>query len=80
MSRTPGARGTGGAAAGRIPVLLYHAVMDDPPGWIAEFTLTPRAFAAHLDAIVASGRTPSPSAPSPTIWPDGRRCRPGPCC
>ncbi|MFV0134298.1 polysaccharide deacetylase family protein [Streptomyces sp. HMX87] len=32
--------------------------MDDPPAWIAEFTLTPREFAAHLDAIVGSGRTP----------------------
>ncbi|MGC3002640.1 polysaccharide deacetylase family protein [Streptomyces sp. G35A] len=32
--------------------------MDDPPGWIAEFTVTPRAFAAHLDAVVDSGRTP----------------------
>ncbi|HET6356530.1 polysaccharide deacetylase family protein [Streptomyces sp.] len=41
-----------------IPVLLYHAVMDDPPDWIAEFTVTPRDFRAHLDAIVASGRTP----------------------
>ncbi|MEV7088322.1 polysaccharide deacetylase family protein [Streptomyces sp. NPDC093085] len=34
--------------------------MDDPPGWIAEFTVTPRDFAAHLDAVVASGRTPVP--------------------
>ncbi len=41
-----------------IPVLLYHAVMDDPPAWIAEFTVTPRDFAAHLDAVLASGRTP----------------------
>ncbi|WP_328677117.1 polysaccharide deacetylase family protein [Streptomyces sp. NBC_00322] len=41
-----------------IPVLLYHAVMDDPPDWIAEFTVTPRDFGAQLDAIVASGRTP----------------------
>ncbi|MFF3325456.1 polysaccharide deacetylase family protein [Streptomyces sp. NPDC002889] len=41
-----------------IPVLLYHAVMDDPPDWIAEFTVTPRQFAAQLDAIAASGRTP----------------------
>ncbi|MFB7270517.1 polysaccharide deacetylase family protein [Streptomyces sp. NPDC056244] len=41
-----------------IPVLLYHAVMDDPPDWIAEFTVTPRDFAAHLDAVAASGRTP----------------------
>lgn len=42
----------------RIPVLLYHAVTDDPPAWIAEFTVTPRQFGAHLDAVVASGRTP----------------------
>ncbi len=42
----------------RIPVLLYHAVMDDPPGWIAEFSVTPKEFAAQLDAIVAAGRAP----------------------
>ena len=41
----------------RIPILLYHAVMEDPPDWIAEFTVTPKEFAAQLDAIVASGRT-----------------------
>ncbi|MFF5428275.1 MULTISPECIES: polysaccharide deacetylase family protein [unclassified Streptomyces] len=41
----------------RVPVLLYHAVRDDPPDWIAEFTVTPREFAAQLDAIVAAGRT-----------------------
>lgn len=44
----------------RVPVLLYHAVMADPPAWIAEFTVTPRQFAAHLDAVVACGRTPVP--------------------
>ncbi|MEU2155773.1 polysaccharide deacetylase family protein [Streptomyces sp. NPDC019396] len=42
----------------RVPVLLYHAVMEDPPGWIAEFSVTPRDFAAQLDAVRASGRTP----------------------
>ncbi len=49
-----------GAPDGRacVPVLLYHAVMEEPPGWIAEFTVTPRQFAAHLDAVVAGGRTP----------------------
>ncbi|MCX5382044.1 polysaccharide deacetylase family protein [Streptomyces sp. NBC_00083] len=46
------------AGAARVPVLLYHAVMDDPPAWIAEFTVTPRQFAAQLDAIRDSGRTP----------------------
>ncbi|SCK19777.1 Peptidoglycan/xylan/chitin deacetylase, PgdA/CDA1 family [Streptomyces sp. LamerLS-316] len=46
--------------ASRIPVLLYHAVMDDPPEWIAEFTVSPGGFAAQLDAVAASGRTPVP--------------------
>ncbi|WP_306329490.1 polysaccharide deacetylase family protein [Streptomyces venezuelae] len=41
----------------RIPVLLYHAVMADPPDWIAEFTVSPGEFASQLDAVVASGRT-----------------------
>ncbi|MEU7283099.1 polysaccharide deacetylase family protein [Streptomyces sp. NPDC045431] len=43
-----------------VPVLLYHAVTDDPPPWIAEFAVTPADFAAQLDAVVASGRTPVP--------------------
>lgn len=47
-----------GDRAPRVPVLLYHAVMAAPPSWIAEFTVTPRQFAAQLDAVVASGRTP----------------------
>ncbi|MFE9622456.1 polysaccharide deacetylase family protein [Streptomyces sp. NPDC006527] len=52
--------GAGGAVAAgaSIPVFLYHAVMEDPPDWIAEFTVTPKQFAAHLDAVVGSGRTP----------------------
>ncbi len=41
-----------------VPVLLYHAVMDDPPSWIAEFSVAPKEFAAHLDAVVDSGMTP----------------------
>ncbi|WP_399887418.1 polysaccharide deacetylase family protein [Streptomyces sp. BBFR51] len=46
------------AWARHIPVFLYHAVMDDPPSWIAEFSVTPKEFAAHLDAIADSGRKP----------------------
>jgi peptidoglycan/xylan/chitin deacetylase (PgdA/CDA1 family) len=48
----------GAPAAARIPVLLYHPVMEDPPEWIAEFSVTPKDFAAQLDAILDSGRTP----------------------
>jgi peptidoglycan/xylan/chitin deacetylase (PgdA/CDA1 family) len=41
-----------------LPVLLYHSVDDDPPAWIAPFTVSRRAFADQLDVVVASGRTP----------------------
>jgi peptidoglycan/xylan/chitin deacetylase (PgdA/CDA1 family) len=37
-----------------VPILLYHAVSDDPPAWLARWTVTPRQFAAHLDAVVAA--------------------------
>jgi hypothetical protein len=33
-----------------VPILLYHAITDDPPGWIAPFAVTPATFSAHLDA------------------------------
>jgi peptidoglycan/xylan/chitin deacetylase (PgdA/CDA1 family) len=39
-----------------VPILVYHSVCDDPPGWIAPFTVTPALFARHLDAVAASGR------------------------
>ncbi|MEY9841605.1 polysaccharide deacetylase family protein [Streptacidiphilus sp. EB103A] len=58
MSARTGTAGARIPAAERIPVLLYHAVTDDPPGWIAPLTVRPSVFAAQLDAIVDSGRTP----------------------
>ncbi|MGH3301310.1 MAG: polysaccharide deacetylase family protein [Streptosporangiaceae bacterium] len=41
-----------------VPVLLYHSISTNPPAWIAPFAVTPATFAAHLDAVVASGRQP----------------------
>jgi peptidoglycan/xylan/chitin deacetylase (PgdA/CDA1 family) len=41
-----------------VPVLLYHAVSDDPVDWIAPYTVSPAMFAAHLDVVVATGRVP----------------------
>src|SRR5579871_1082679 len=41
-----------------VPILLYHAITADPADWIAEFSVTPAVFGAHLDAVVASGRQP----------------------
>ena len=41
-----------------VPILLYHSVSAAPPSWIAPYAVTPAMFAAHLDAVVASGRQP----------------------
>jgi peptidoglycan/xylan/chitin deacetylase (PgdA/CDA1 family) len=38
-----------------VPVFLYHSVQDDPPAWLAPFTVTPRTFVEHLDMIADSG-------------------------
>ncbi|MFG3546636.1 polysaccharide deacetylase family protein [Streptomyces sp. NPDC047725] len=91
--RTTDHRGGDTPAGGAVPVFLYHAVMDDPPDWIAEFTVGPREFAAHLDAVVDSGRTPvtisavadhfagrAPLPPRPVVltFDDGFADLPGP--
>lgn len=41
-----------------IPVLLYHSVSGGSSGWIARYTVTPRAFARHMQLVADSGRTP----------------------
>lgn len=40
-----------------VPVFLYHSVCDDPPSWIAPYTVTPHAFTEHLARIADSGVT-----------------------
>jgi peptidoglycan/xylan/chitin deacetylase (PgdA/CDA1 family) len=42
----------------RTPILVYHSVCADPPDWIAPYSVSPKAFSAHLDAVAASGRQP----------------------
>jgi peptidoglycan/xylan/chitin deacetylase (PgdA/CDA1 family) len=49
---------SGAGGPGPVPILCYHSVCADPPGWIAPFTVTPATFASHLDAVAASGRQP----------------------
>ncbi|MEV6975227.1 polysaccharide deacetylase family protein [Kitasatospora sp. NPDC093806] len=39
-----------------VPVFLYHSVSDDPPDWIAPYTVTPRTFVRQLDRLAAAGR------------------------
>ena len=43
-----------------VPVFLYHSVADDPPSWIAPFTVAPRAFVEQLDRIADAGLTVVP--------------------
>ncbi|MFC1420354.1 polysaccharide deacetylase family protein [Streptacidiphilus cavernicola] len=43
-----------------VPVFLYHSVSDDPPPWIAPFTVSPRVFAEQLDRIADAGLTVVP--------------------
>lgn len=45
-----------------LPILLYHSVNDDPPAWIAPFTVGVRDFGRQLDLVVASGRVPVTAA------------------
>ncbi|HZE04439.1 MAG TPA: polysaccharide deacetylase family protein [Solirubrobacteraceae bacterium] len=40
-----------------IPILCYHSLATAAEDWIAPFTVTPRVFEAHLDAIGAAGAT-----------------------
>ena len=69
-----------------IPILLYHSVSADPPGWIAPYTVTPAVFARHVELIIDSGReamtisrlcaalrghTPLPERPVAITFDDG---------
>jgi len=38
-----------------VPVFLYHSVSDDPPAWLAPYTVTPATFREQLDRIADSG-------------------------
>lgn len=40
------------------PILVYHSVCADPPDWIAPYSVSPKTFSAHLDAVAESGRQP----------------------
>jgi peptidoglycan/xylan/chitin deacetylase (PgdA/CDA1 family) len=40
-----------------IPILLYHSVSTDAPGWIRPFAVTPDAFRAQLALIRDEGAT-----------------------
>lgn len=41
-----------------VPILLYHSVTDEPPSWLARWSLSPEAFALQLDLLLELGRVP----------------------
>ncbi len=45
-----------------LPILLYHSIADDPPKWIAPFTLGIQAFREQMSKIRDSGRVPITAA------------------
>jgi peptidoglycan/xylan/chitin deacetylase (PgdA/CDA1 family) len=40
-----------------VPILVYHSVSDDPPGWIRPFSVAPGVFLRHLKLIAEAGAT-----------------------
>jgi len=56
--RVPATARTAQAGPAAIPILLYHAISDEPPPWLRHWTVAPQAFAAHLDAAAEAGCTP----------------------
>ena len=47
------------AAAGPVPILVYHSICESPPDWIAPFTVSPTVFAD------SSGRDKGERPPCP---------------
>ncbi|MFG3353509.1 polysaccharide deacetylase family protein [Streptomyces sp. NPDC048001] len=52
---SPSGAGPAVRSAAPVPVLLYHSVCEEPPAWIAPFTVRPRAFARQLDLLADRG-------------------------
>lgn len=44
----------------QVPVFLYHSVSNDPPAWIAPYTVTPRVLVEQLGRIADAGLTVVP--------------------
>jgi peptidoglycan/xylan/chitin deacetylase (PgdA/CDA1 family) len=61
-----------------VPVFMYHSVADDPPPWIAPYTVSPGAFVEQLDRLSDSGRTVIPLSQLVDAMCDGAPLPPGP--
>lgn len=56
----------------RVPVLMYHAVADDPAGATRALSVSPGAFAAQMAVIAERGLTPLTTSELAARWRSGR--------
>lgn len=56
----------------RVPVLMYHAVADDPAGATRALSVSPGAFAGQMAVIADRGLTPLTTAELAARWRSGR--------
>lgn len=69
----PGARRPRGAwPEEAVPILMYHAVADDPSKAARRLSVTPAAFARQMEVLAARGRTPLTTRQLAAAWRDGR--------
>ncbi|QNP73578.1 polysaccharide deacetylase family protein [Streptomyces roseirectus] len=62
----------------RVPILMYHAIADQPSPATRELSVTPEAFAHQMDLIAARGRTPLTTAGLAAHWRTNRPLPPRP--
>ncbi|CAM5449107.1 polysaccharide deacetylase family protein [Streptomyces fumanus] len=55
-----------------VPVLMYHAVADEPADATRALSVTPRAFAEQMAAVAERGLTPVTTADLAGAWRSGR--------
>jgi peptidoglycan/xylan/chitin deacetylase (PgdA/CDA1 family) len=55
-----------------VPILMYHAVDDDPSRAARRLSVTPAAFAGQMEVLAARGATPLTVRQLGAAWRDGR--------
>jgi peptidoglycan/xylan/chitin deacetylase (PgdA/CDA1 family) len=63
----PGVPGTAAA----VPILMYHAVADDPAPAARGLSVSPAAFAAQMEVVAERGFTPVTTAALAAAWRSG---------
>ncbi|HEY8983471.1 MAG TPA: polysaccharide deacetylase family protein [Streptomyces sp.] len=62
----------------RVPILMYHAVADEPSDATRELSVSPEAFGEQMGLIAERGLTPLTTAALAARWRSGRPLPPHP--